>query len=395
MTALRTARVAVWFAPACILLSQVSPATLAAALLLVISATRLLYAEWVKDSSVPAPAVAAPVGLFGGFTVKRPMVTRELLTGVAAAVALQSGIISVWRHKPMLAGACFVLSAAITTLFALVSGAVESPGPASMPRSIIGMAMTVLLAAGLTVGEADGNPASAPRGAVASAKEILKDLFDDDKDGKADGKAAGKNYVPKAPPLFPPAGVMPDGTFPGVILMPEVKPVARLVAPPPSGISSGMNLERPYGIPFDGPYLFYRWPADRPPASSILQRGTPAALAYSTPDHWPLTMDAIQKFDEPVDLSCCRAVRIEVWNADRFPGTVSLDLYCNDHRVGGAPVRSTPDLHRDPVVAVPESIEIPSLSGGRCREFRVTFRRDHSRADRSARISIDRFVLVP
>jgi hypothetical protein len=350
--------------------------------------------------------------LFGGFTVKRPMVTRELLTGVAAAIALQSGVISVWRHKPLLAGACFVLSAAITTLFAMVSGAVEDSGPPTMPRSIIGVAMTVLLAAGLTVGgiqvmrrgfgsgngngtgesEPDGLATNAPRGAFANAREVLKNLFDDE---KPEGTANGM-YTPKPPPMFPPApGVMPDGAFPGVILMPEVKPVARLVAPPPAGISSGLAIERPYGIPFDGPYLLYRWPADRPPPSSILQHGTPAALAYSTPDHWPLTMDAIQKFDDPVDLGCCRAVRIEIWNADRFPDTVALDLYCNDHRVGGARVRSTPDLHRDPIMAVPETLEIPSLSGGLCKEFKVTFRRDRSRADRSARIAIDRFVLVP
>jgi hypothetical protein len=50
---LQTARVAVWFAPACILLAHFSLATLAAALILVISATRLLYAEWMAG----APAI--------------------------------------------------------------------------------------------------------------------------------------------------------------------------------------------------------------------------------------------------------------------------------------------------------------------------------------------------
>ena len=55
----RTAGVAVWFAPACILLSQLSPATLLAALVLVITATRLLYSEWSRRTP-PAPR-AAPV----------------------------------------------------------------------------------------------------------------------------------------------------------------------------------------------------------------------------------------------------------------------------------------------------------------------------------------------
>ena len=44
--ALRTSATAVWFAPATILLSAMSPAALAAALVLVVSTTRLLYSQW-------------------------------------------------------------------------------------------------------------------------------------------------------------------------------------------------------------------------------------------------------------------------------------------------------------------------------------------------------------
>ena len=147
----RTAGVAVWFAPACILLSQLSPATLIAALVLVITATRLLYFEW-SDSRRPAapPRMAVrPEGLFGGWSVRPPVFTRELFTGIAAAISLQAGVISVWRHKPLFAGAWFVLSAAIVTLFAMISGAVEDSRPPTLPRSVFGMAMAVLLAAGL------------------------------------------------------------------------------------------------------------------------------------------------------------------------------------------------------------------------------------------------------
>src|SRR4051812_5116006 len=150
-SAIRSASVGVWFAPACILLSQLSPATLAAAIVLVVAATRLLYSEWVAGVPAPPQVPAPKLGLFGGFNVKRPLVTRELLTGLAAAVALQSGAIAVWRNHPILAGGWFVLSASIVTLFAMVSGAVEESSPPAMPRSAIGMAMTVLLAAGLTV----------------------------------------------------------------------------------------------------------------------------------------------------------------------------------------------------------------------------------------------------
>src|SRR4051812_4357579 len=131
-SAIRSASVGVWFAPACILLSQLSPASLAAALVLVIAATRLLYSEWMLTHPAPAPKPTPALGLFGNFNVRRPVVTRELVTGLAAAVALQSGTLAALRHHPLLAGAWFVLAAAIVTLFAMVTGAVEDPRPPSM-----------------------------------------------------------------------------------------------------------------------------------------------------------------------------------------------------------------------------------------------------------------------
>jgi hypothetical protein len=383
----RAAAVGVWFAPACILLSQLSPASLAAALVLVIAATRLLYAEWTAGQPAPEPAPTKALGLFGGFNVKRPVLTRELLTGLAAAVALQWGVVSVWKHQPMMAGALFVLSAAIVTLFAMVSGAVENTRPPSLPRSVIGMAMTVLLAAGLTVGglriasgRGDGDGMGPPgtgsgRGAFASAREVLRDLFGEDQKGGGEVGPA----LPKNATVTP--GIAPDGSFPGVILWPEIKPITRLVAPPPRGLSTGTALARPFGIPFAGQYLLYRFPQQRPPATSILQRGSPASLSFSTVDRVRLNMDAIQKLDEPVDLSCCRAVQIEIWNADKHPGTVVLELYASDRLLGAAPVNSSPDLTREPLVAVMETLEFPSAAVV-ATELKV-------------RIAIERFVLVP
>jgi len=64
--------------------------------------------------------------------------------------------------------------------------------------------------------------------------------------------------------------------------------------------------------------------------------------------------------------------------------------------LGSAPVRSTPDLNQDPVVAVPESLEFSTANAdGPCSELKVVFRRARGRMDKSARIAIDRFVLVP
>ena len=266
------------------------------------------------------------------------------------------------------------------------------------------MAMAVLLAAGLTVGgiraargRGERRPVrrrprrrSAP-GAFASAKEVLRDLFGDD-------SAAPDPGVPSATAALHQRRVSrPTAVSRSSSCWPEVKPVMRLVDPAARRASPpGTPLARPYGIPFDGTVSAVSvCPQRRPPATSILQHGSPAALAFSTVDHWPLNMEAIQKFDEPIDLGCCRAMRVEIWNADRYPDTVTLDLYCNAGLVNSAPVRSKPDLGRDPVMAVPETLEFPVKAPRVCTEFKIGFRRQKSREDKSARIAIERFLLMP
>jgi hypothetical protein len=402
----RTAGVAIWFAPACILLSQLSPATLVAALALVVTATRLFYSEWLAGlPPVPEPPPSVPRGLFGDHGARRPVLTRELATGIAAAVALQTGFLFASRHQPLIAGGWFVMTAAIVTLFALVSGAAADGPPPSLPRSVLGIAATILLGATLTVGglriarggdgsgdAAGGPPGSGrPMGAVASAREVLKELFGDEDKGK-DGKGNGEAGKPV--PQF--TGIAPDGTFPGVILWPLPAPVTRLVAPLPRSSGMGLAAARSFSIPFDGRYLLYQWPMLRPPATSILQRGNPAEYAYRTTNSGRLNMDAIQRFDEPVDFGCCSRLRVEVWNADRYPNTVALEVELDGTSLGAMQVKSQPDLAKDPVTAVTESIDFSIPPGiGPVTEVKVVFQRAKVRADKSARMSIERFVLLP
>src|ERR1700719_94243 len=59
--ALRTSTTAVCFAAATILLAQLSPATLPAALVMVISTTRLLYSQWRLVHPVETSPVAVPL----------------------------------------------------------------------------------------------------------------------------------------------------------------------------------------------------------------------------------------------------------------------------------------------------------------------------------------------
>jgi hypothetical protein len=105
-----------------------------------------------------------------------------------------------------------------------------------------------------------------------------------------------------------------------------------------------------------------------------------------------MAMEAHQKLEHPIDLSCCSEIQIAISNADRYPSTVTLELILIDNgspqSLGTATVPARPDaLLRFPV---PASSAIRQFN-----EIEVVFHRDRVRIDRSARIAIERFVLAP
>jgi hypothetical protein len=418
---LRTSTTAVWFAPAIILLTQMSPAALAAALVLVISATRLIYTQWrVLYPRLEAAPAYAPMDLLFGEGEPAPLLIRELMPALAVSLCLQSGIMAMLLHVPLLAGALFAMSASVATVFAISSGASDAGRTRDLPRSVLGVVLTVLLAAGMTIGGMSGRvmrhsgaPGNAESGRepdpVESTRALLRELFYGEQPPdaqKAQETPPSKDAADQVPKLPQDATTFPDGSYPGVILEPEVKPVTRLVAPVAANRGLSGATPRPYSILFGGDYWMFRWPYRRPPQNSYYRKGNPSTLSFSTTDHWPLMMEAHQRLDQPIDLNCCRQVQVEIRNADRYPGTVSLELYAMATDSPGAPatslgsaqVHSAPDLKRDPVAAVPEILEFTITEDealAACNELKVVFRRDRSRADKSARVAVERFVLVP
>ncbi len=383
LQSLRTSAVAVWFAPATILLTRVSAATLLAALALVVTATRLLYAEWRRIHPLPEAAFETGSGLlFGAYFVPPPLVRREFLAAMTVSLALQFAVTARLFRHPMAAGTLFVMTVASLTLFAMTSGAMAAERPRNLPQTVFGIVLTIFLAAGITVG------GLRPRG-----------FFQGDEDAGGPTAATPAQGTASRAAALKAAPVAGPGSFPGVILRPEIKPYVRLVEPPPVRGGMGFSLPRTYAIPFDGEYWVYRFLYNRPPARSIEEQGTPSELSYRTVDRWPLVMEAHQKLDPAIDLAC-RAVRVEIWNADRYPNTVSLELDALAGKgwtsIGTQPVRSVPQRDGARVIAAAESLEFPIRTPVQdCMELKVLFLRDRSRSDRSAMIAVDRFVLLP
>jgi hypothetical protein len=66
--------------------------------------------------------------------------------------------------------------------------------------------------------------------------------------------------------------------------------------------------------------------------------------------------------------------------------------------LGNAPVISHPDVARDPVLPLRETLEfaVPQQSTmEQFTELRIVFHRARLRMDKSAKVSLERFVLLP
>jgi hypothetical protein len=398
---LRTCATGVWFAPAAILLGSRSPLATAAALVLVVSVTRVLYSQW---RMIPRPESARPPALsegmlFGAGELRTGFLPRDFWPAMAVAVALQLGWTSSSFDRKDAAAAFYALAAALFTAYGISAGFWERSRQPVLPRAILGVAVTLLLTVLISVvgmimlmggGGSEGTPGEV---AAANPPPPLPPPL----------PPAGRKYEP--PPIDPkrlgPALNVPGG-FPGVILWPETAPVPMLVEPLPKGDGlSRRPASQPFVIPFAGAYWIFRWPFTRPPANSLVRRGTPSETSFHTVDSWPLTMEAHQNLEREIDLKCCSKVQIVILNADRYFDTVTVELGLMNH--GGAPFRlgpervnSTPDLSRDPVVPVPETLEFTVPSNvPRCDEFDVIYHRAKVREDKSVKIAIQKFVLIP
>ena len=219
-------------------------------------------------------------------------------------------------------------------------------------------------------------------------------------DGVPAAKTAGKSSREHE---RAPASLDNSGDHTGIILLTEPQQHTTLVPPLPSMPSDLFDEKHknPLSIPFYGAYWFFKLPDSRPPPNSYVTHGTPAEMTFFAPDSRPLIMEAHQNFGKLINLGCCREIRIEIRNADRYPGTVSMELVLANTRegkefsLGSAPVTSAPG---DPGPAMKETLTFPVPARARITQFdelTIRFPRKRTRIFRSAKIAIERFVLVP
>jgi hypothetical protein len=379
---LRASAPAMWFAPAIVLLPAPFAAAFAVSLFLIANATRQLISQWgVIESPTHAmdPAPAKPAFIFGAAFQDSSFLSRNLAPVPMGSLTAQAGLVAMlWRH-PLRAAALFALSTAILTSLSIAAGAYRPGKLPVLPHSALSVVLTFLLAATITVGglAVRGGPGAGSDSATGPSGP-----------GGPSDTALSKDLPP---PPDDNGGF--GGDFPGVILLPELKPYTALVAPvlaPPAKF--GAPIVRAVDIPFSGQYWMFRWPATRPPRRSVIRRGSATDVSFHTTDGWPMEMEAHQELDPPVNVQCCSQIQVGIRNADPSPGTVSMELILMDTSMPTSPGQSLGSIAPAGQVVtyrIPPGPAVPKFD-----DLKVVFHRG-VRPDKSAKIAIERFILVP
>jgi hypothetical protein len=375
----------VWFAPLFLFIAGRSAWGIAAAAALAIAVTNSLrqYIELQKSGApVEAFEERSSHEMFR-FTEPYSVVGRGIPVLLASLSFQTAALALLMSHSPAAAILTGIGSAVLTWC---VTGTSASPQSA---RLLVRAAMTAILAllfivAGLT------------RYLRTSPAQITG--------AGSTGDAAAQTDAPNhALPEHATAPVIDEEVYSGVILWPEVQPHTILVPPLPSfGPRLFQNRSAtPLSIPFYGAYWFLRAPHTRPPKDSYQTHGNPAVLrAFVSTDNRPLRMEAHQNFGRLIELRCCSRIGIAIRNADRYFGTVSLELTLVNTIAAGRPsislgnngVKSTGGQPVEELMTFP----VPANAAIRhFDEIAVRFELGQPRTDRSARIAIERFILVP
>jgi len=304
--------------------------------------------------------------------------TREWWLSMAIAFALQGAFVLHYMDESFVAAfATAAASAAMLALLLMVG--LASPDPGSNYRKCVSSAAVALALTAYF--------SYSGRGYLAGGYSSI---------APPPGVPTGGKGPLDESAEIPPAAIG-DGGFYGVVLWPELEKQTRLVAPLPvwQGASRG-ELRSPTTIPFSGEYWMYRLPYKQPPRFSYKRRGSPAKLFFKTTRGDPLMMEAKQKLDLPIAINCCDRIRLSIHDADPHPASVALELVLIDSST--TPPR-TMSLGRNMIgLEAVEEIDFAIPRRPVLREFneiQVIFHRDRLNHSRSARIAIDRFVLMP
>jgi hypothetical protein len=152
----------------------------------------------------------------------------------------------------------------------------------------------------------------------------------------------------------------------------------------------------PLTIPFFGVYWFYRFPNSQPPANSVTLHGTPEEFRFHSIGRAELKMDAQQNLGKMIDFSCCSSIQVAIHNLEPHGPSIQIELLLANSRERGSLSHTLGSIPIQP--AESQVLTYPMIGGATFQQFDQITVRIHrvwfQHAD-SARISVQRFVLIP
>jgi hypothetical protein len=401
--ALRAACDAVWFAPALLLLSCFTPAALLVSIALLMNTARLLVARAMRPDYSRLRAKPERRGpLLGSLEVSTAFLSRSAWPPLFGALTAQAGFTALWKGYPLAAAACLGASAALLTAYAITCGAYEPQDPAQTPRTLWSMLASLLLAASLTTGSLQFGLALHPdvTGPMAATRIAIRQLL------------RPAVYAPAAEPVETPHQAEPIfaapgdaaiiGQYSGVVLRKKEKTQSAAVLNIPLPSQLFLGPRRPSNvIPFTGVYWLFRPPAPRPPTDAAIRDSSPLETRFVTTDGGAIQMEAHQRLNPPVDIGPWGRIVVSLTNAEPAAAPLYANLILFDAAGGHGASQDLgltdtalnigPAQHRNTLEFV-----IPAMPAlRRFDEIEVVFHLGYFGNSRSARVTVENFILLP
>lgn len=387
---------AVWFAPLNLFLQRQSALAMAAAAVLAAAASAAVYSDQLPSGAgeMPGEANEPKAGDIFRSLHPRPLF-RELFPALCLALLAEGAAVASLVDQPTTATGLTGIFAALLVWSINQRVMRYERRKANGERSKSGGFLLVVLAVVFT---------------VIGLLPYLRFGSGPYSEGNRSRSPSSESEGSLARQLKEEAAADPGGGYPGIILWPKTLKYVKLIAPPPALVDSALSLGQhafAISIPFDGVYWFFRAPDTHPSRKLRVVHGSPEEFNIRSTDGRPLLTEAHQNLGTLINLNCCSKIQVAIQNADRYPGTVWLEVILRDTALPGKPslslgtdmVASTPPRKlNDERKALSEvlSFDVPGLRKiSQFDEVTVVFRLAPDRSEVGAKIGIERFILVP
>jgi len=318
-----------------------------------------------------------------------PSLLRSVLPAALTSIALQGGAIALLLGYPLKAGGLFALCAVLLLWALPTKSRTEEAARRTQVtrRSLVAGSVLVFLLTGVAL-----IPFLRPSPLTEELKRWIRIP-------QVEALASLPKIIAKSQTY---------GGYSGFILILPPKSREKIVPPAPVSRTSFSSVRAaPTIIPFDGAYWYFKAPDHRPRANARVVHGEPTKVNIHSTDLQALKMEAHQYLGNPIEMSCCRVLRLAIQNADDRAGEISIEVLLTrttgkesfTQSLGTLVVPSSKGGHsvlgRPPV---DETLSFPIPPGARGRQFdeiTVAIKPSWERMLAGAHIAVQHFELVP